>query len=127
MLEIHEAAVTDPEALRRLRSGLREIDIQIAFDDFGTGQSRLLELAEVPPDYVKFDMAFVRDLHLAPSRRRDTLLSLVQMTRESGIVPIAEGVETEEEKQACGEVGFDLAQGYRLGLPTPLDLLSALD
>lgn len=123
VLEIHEAAVTDSTVLRRLRRGLREMEIQIAFDDFGTGQSRLLELAEVPPDYVKFDMAFVRDLHLAPTRRRDTLLSLVQMTVDSGIVPVAEGIETEQEERACREVGFDLAQGYHLGLPTPPDQL----
>ncbi len=127
VLEIHEAAVTETTALRRLRRELRDLDIQMAFDDFGTGRSRLLELADVPPDFVKFDMSFVRDLHLAPARRRETLLSLVQMTRDSGIVPIAEGVETEEEKRACREVGFDLAQGYLLGLPTPLAQLADFD
>ncbi len=127
MLEIHEAAVTDSTALSRLRRRLREMEIRIAFDDFGTGQSRLLELADEQPDYVTFAMAFVRDLHLAPARRRDTLLSLVQMTRQSGIVPIAEGIETAEEERACREVGFDLAQGFYLGLPTPLDQLHRLD
>jgi EAL domain-containing protein (putative c-di-GMP-specific phosphodiesterase class I) len=124
VLEIHEAAVTAPADLRRLRSELRDLDIQIAFDDFGTGRSRLLELADVPPDFVKFDMGFVRDLHLAPAARRKTLASLVKMTRESGIVPIAEGIETEEERRACREMGFDLAQGYLLGLPTPLGRLA---
>ena len=124
VLEIHEAAVTRPAELRRLRRALRKLDIRMAFDDFGTGRSRLLELAEVPPDFVKFDMGFVRDLHLAPARRRDTLLTLVKLTAESGIVPIAEGIETEEEELACRQVGFDLAQGYRLGLPVPPERLT---
>jgi EAL domain-containing protein (putative c-di-GMP-specific phosphodiesterase class I)/CheY-like chemotaxis protein len=125
VLEIHEAAVAEPADLRHLRHALRELEIQIAFDDFGTGQSRLLELAEVPPDFVKFDMRFVRDLHMAPVRRRDILHSLVRLTRDSGIVPIAEGIETAEEARACQAVGFELAQGYHLGLPTPLTGLSA--
>ena len=121
VLEIHEAAVSDPAILRPLREALRDLEIEMAFDDFGAGQSRLLAMAEVPPDYIKFDMSFVRELHLAPQRRREILLSLVQLTRDSGIQPIAEGIETEEEEAACLEVGFDLAQGYRLGLPLPID------
>lgn len=118
VLEIHEAAMTEVGVLQQLRDELQQLEILMAFDDFGTGRSRLLELADVPPDYVKFDMGFVRNLDAASARRRETVESLVAMTRGSGIVPIAEGIETENEEAACRQVGFEIAQGYRLGLPT---------
>lgn len=47
---VHETTVTDPRSMRELRAALATLDIRLAFDDFGAGQSRLLELAESPPD-----------------------------------------------------------------------------
>ena len=51
-LEIHESAIADMSSLQALRSDLRQLDIGIAFDDFGTGQARLLELTDVSPEFV---------------------------------------------------------------------------
>ncbi len=117
VVEIHEAAMADPRTMSQLREGLDFLGIQLAFDDFGTGQSRLMEIAEVPPDYVKFDMAFVRRLHEATGRRRKLVADLVELTRSLGITAIAEGVESKAELQACREAGFTAAQGFYLGLP----------
>lgn len=119
-IEIHETATTRLSAMRELRDELRSLDISLAFDDFGTGRSRLQEIAEVPPDYLKFDMGFIRDIDLAPSRRRQVLLSLVEMTRSLGIIPVAEGIERRDEAIACLEVGFCYAQGFFLGVPRPV-------
>ena len=69
-IEIHEAAATDLGALIELRSILRELRMQLAFDDFGAGQSRLLELTETLPDFVKFDMQLIRGIHKAAAPRR---------------------------------------------------------
>jgi EAL domain-containing protein (putative c-di-GMP-specific phosphodiesterase class I) len=93
--------------------------MQLAYDDFGAGQSRLDELARVAPDSVKFDMRLVRDLHQATAERRLVTARLVELIRELGITPLAEGVESEAEADACEEIGFELAQGYFFGRPMP--------
>ena len=64
-LEIHEAAVTKGVATGPVRVLLKRLDIKLAYDDFGVGQSRLNDLAEVAPDYVKFDMSLIRDIDTA--------------------------------------------------------------
>lgn len=120
-LEIHEAAVTDSAAMRALRATLAELDMKLAYDDFGAGQARLLELVDVPPDYLKFDMALVRDIHLAPRHKQQMLETLVRMARDLGIASLAEGVETAEEALLCAQMGFEYAQGYRFGRPKPIE------
>jgi EAL domain-containing protein (putative c-di-GMP-specific phosphodiesterase class I) len=116
-IEITEAAVTDLAVLGGLSSRLSSFDAAVAFDDFGTGQPRLLELAEISPRYVKFDRSWIRGLAGASSRRHDLMATLVGMVQGMGITPIAEGVETVEEAEACAHLGFELAQGFFLGRP----------
>jgi EAL domain-containing protein (putative c-di-GMP-specific phosphodiesterase class I) len=119
VLEVHEAAVTSPELMQGLRALLAEMEIDLAYDDFGVNQARLQELIVVPPDYLKFDRALIRNLRHPPPRARQVLRMLVAMARDLGIRTLAEGVETEEELESCAEIGFDLAQGYYLGRPMP--------
>lgn len=76
-LEIHEAAVTDSASMRVLRKQLNELDMKLAYDDFGAGQARLDELADVPPDFLKFDIKLVREIDKASSGRIDLFASLV--------------------------------------------------
>ena len=116
-LEIHEAAVTEINVIRELRSTLRDLDIGLAYDDFGAGQSRLLELAEVAPDYLKFDMKFIRGINLAPAERQKLLATLVRAATDLNSIPLAEGVETEGEAATCQQLGFKLGQGYYFGRP----------
>jgi EAL domain-containing protein (putative c-di-GMP-specific phosphodiesterase class I) len=116
-LEIHEAAVTEISVIRALRNTLRDLDIGLAYDDFGAGQSRLLELAEVAPDYLKFDMKFIRGINLAPAERQKLLATLVRAATDLNSVPLAEGVETEGEAVTCRQLGFQLGQGYHFGRP----------
>jgi EAL domain-containing protein (putative c-di-GMP-specific phosphodiesterase class I) len=118
-LEIHESAVTQATRLTDLRSLLKRLDIKLAFDDFGVGQSRLNDLAEIAPDYVKFDMSLIRGIDSATPQRQQVLAALVQMVRNLGITSLAEGVETDAEDQACRQMGFDLAQGFLFGRPAP--------
>ena len=123
VVEIHESAVTDIEKLRDLANRLAHLGIRFAYDDFGAGQARFLELADVPAHFVKFDMALIRDLHKASPRKRQVVRDLVQMVLATGSIPLAEGVEDEEEAQACIEMGFRLIQGYLTGKPIPVDSL----
>lgn len=119
-LEIHESAVTDSAGMRDLRSALQELNIGLAFDDFGAGQARLAELSEVQPDYLKFDMSFIRGIHQAADEKVQLVGALVNMVRELGIVPLAEGIETTGERDTCTDLGFELAQGFLYGRPVPL-------
>jgi len=123
VVEIHESAVTRIEKLRELASRLEALGIRFAYDDFGAGQARLLELADVPAHFVKFDITLIRGLHNASERKRKIVRDLVQMVLAIGSVPLAEGVEDEAEAQACVEMGFRLIQGYLTGRPVPVDKL----
>jgi EAL domain-containing protein (putative c-di-GMP-specific phosphodiesterase class I) len=119
-IEVHEAAVAEVRELLELRAACRDLGMQLAYDDFGAGQARLDELARVAPDCVKFDMRLIRDLDQAPAERRIVTERLVALVRELGSVPLAEGVESQAEAEACAQIGFELAQGYYFGRPAPL-------
>lgn len=119
-IEIHEAAVTGSRGIAEIRDGLQSLDVQLAYDDFGTGQSRLRQIAEVPPDYLKFDMSLIRDLDRAADERLQFVAGLVATTRSIGVVPVAEGIESEVEAQACVEAGFEYGQGYFYSVPGPI-------
>jgi EAL domain-containing protein (putative c-di-GMP-specific phosphodiesterase class I) len=124
-LEVHETAVTDPASIGGLRATLSAMSIGMAYDDFGAGQARLLELGEVPPDYLKFDMKLIRGIDQAPASRVRLLGSLVRAAKDLGVKTVAEGVETHGESKTCIEVGFDLAQGYLYGWPVPIHKIAA--
>jgi len=118
-IEIHEAAVTRLDDMVALRDGLDALGMTLAFDDFGAGQARLAELAEVRPHYLKFDRCMIRDLHRGDAARRRVIGALVAMVRDVGIVPLAEGLESAAECAVCIDLGFELGQGYLFGKPMP--------
>ncbi len=120
VLEIHEAAATGLELIRTLRGGLDNLGYELAFDDFGAGHSRLQEIAEAPPHYLKFDRGLIHKAYES-KQRMQLLESLVPTVQSMGMQPVAEGVETPEEAEACAEVGFPLAQGFHFGHPAPID------
>lgn len=118
-LEVSEQALVEPGRMRQLKAELGSLGIGLAYDDFGAGQARILELIQAPPDVLKFDMALVRGLHEAPPATRKMLRSLVAMAAEIGVRSLAEGIESEGERLACLDVGFALGQGFLLGSPGP--------
>ena len=70
---------------------------------------RLLELAEAPPHFVKFDMGLVRGIHEAGEGKQRVVRDLVKLVLDLGSVPLAEGVELEAEAVVCREMGFQLS------------------
>jgi EAL domain-containing protein (putative c-di-GMP-specific phosphodiesterase class I) len=116
-LEIHESAATDTFKMRGLQSALHDLDMKWAYDDFGAGQDRLVQLVECRPDFIKFDMALIRDIDRASASRQSMLETLVKMVLDLGIVALAEGIETASEGAACRQIGFQLAQGFYFGKP----------
>lgn len=118
-LEIHESAVTSAAQMAQIRPALTELNLGLAYDDFGAGQSRLNELVEGSPDYVKFDMSLIRDIDSASAQRQQVVVTLVQMVRNLGISSVAEGIETPAENNTCVQMGFDFGQGFLYGRPAP--------
>ncbi len=116
-IEVHEAAVTELSQMRELHATIRGLGMQLSYDDFGAGQGRLMELVEVPPDVLKFDMQLIRDIDTASMNRVELLRSLVRIAKDSGSITLAEGVETEAEHAVCVEIGFELGQGFLYGRP----------
>ena len=124
VLEIHESALAHTDFISLLRSRLSEINVGLAYDDFGAGQARLFELAEAPPHYLKFDRRFVSGIDHAPASRQRLVASLVAAARELLVKTIAEGIETAAEAEACVRAGFSHAQGYHLGEPAGVERVS---
>ncbi len=117
--EIHEAAIVDPATMRALRAELLARGIELAYDDFGAGRARLMELAEVPPDFLKLDMSLIRAIDESPNRQ-ELVAALVRVMREVGVRVIAEGIETNEEHVTCRELGCELGQGFLIRHPVPV-------
>jgi EAL domain-containing protein (putative c-di-GMP-specific phosphodiesterase class I) len=121
VLEIHESTLAHTELIRWLRGKLVEMNVGLAYDDFGAGQARLFELAEAPPHYLKFDRRFVTGIDHAPVSRQRLVASLVAAARELLVSTVAEGVETPEEAAACLRAGFSHGQGFHFGRPASVE------
>ena len=109
--------IDDPGQTLEVLHELRRLGVRIAIDDFGTGFSSMQYLRDLPIDEVKIDRRFVTDLE----RGDDTMArSLVDLGHNLGLHVVAEGVESERALERLAELGCDSAQGYHLGVPTPL-------
>ncbi len=118
-LEIHEQTVTDDsDLLRTLKKRLDMLSIKLAFDDFGIGQSRLMEMVEAKPNLIKFDKVLISGIDEDESRQ-NLLRHLKDLASELSILTLAECVETESEYRVCDAMGFDLYQGYYFAKPQP--------
>ncbi len=123
VLEIHERAVADVARLRVLVRELASIGVRTAYDDFGAGQARLLELVDATPAYVKFDKAWTRGIDQPATKHGRMVRTLVKMVHDFGIVPVCEGIEREDQFTACSDVGFVLGQGFLFGRPAPAEMI----
>ena len=107
---------TSEEMLQRLFSGVRELGIRVAMDDFGTGYAALGMLKQAPADIVKIDRTFVRDIR--DSAFDATFIRfVVELCHGVGISVCLEGVEEAEEYEAVSSMGLDSIQGFLFGRP----------
>jgi len=116
VLEIAESSVTDVGAMGKNREAFKKLGLQFAYDDFGAGQARLIELADIPPDYLKFDKGMIEGIEAAMPRQ-EMVSALLRVVRRLGVRVIAEGVETERVATICQRLGCDLGQGFLFGRP----------
>lgn len=117
VVELHEAAIPTLGVVAELASALHDLDIGLAYDDFGAGQARLMELISAPPQYLKFDRSLLTGIDQGPARQRRMVAMLVGYAHEHGIRTIAEGIAEPREAKVCLDLGFDYAQGYYFGEP----------
>jgi diguanylate cyclase (GGDEF)-like protein len=120
MLELTETALLRRD--ERLQSDLAElktIDVRLAIDDFGTGYSSLSYLRDLPIDVVKMDKSFVDGI--ADSDQRLAVAEgIVQIARALSLEVIAEGIETEAQRELLSSMGCHYGQGYLLAMPMPV-------
>jgi len=119
-LEITESVLMDnaESAAIQLRQ-LKVIGIKLSIDDFGTGYSSLSYLNIFPLNNLKIDRAFVKDI----TCEEDATLAkaIVTLAKALGLQTIAEGVETETQKEVLRSIGCDVMQGYLLSKPVPAE------
>ncbi len=107
---------------------LRDLGLRILIDDFGTGYSSLSYLHRFRADALKIDRSFVSGIGAGRSENREIVRAMLGMASAFGLSVIAEGVETDEERQGLAELGVDMAQGYLYAHPAPIgELFPELD
>lgn len=125
-LEVTETALLrNPLASREQLRVLADQGFRIAIDDFGTGYSSLELLRTLPVHRLKIDRTFVQNLD-ASSEDRTIVQATITLAHGLGMECIAEGVETDSQRQILADLGCDLYQGYLCGRPLELDDFAAL-
>ena len=120
VLEITERTyVVYQELFREVLARFRQQNFRIAVDDVGTGYSSLASLADIEPDYLKFDTVFVRGIDRHPTKQ-DLLDALLSFARKMHTQVIAEGIENEEELKTLRALRVPYGQGFLLARPMPI-------
>jgi diguanylate cyclase (GGDEF)-like protein/PAS domain S-box-containing protein len=118
-LEITETVVlADDAATLRVLSAVKDLGVRIATDDFGTGYTSLHQLRRYPLDVVKIDRSFLTDLKGRP-REVAIIAALVTLAHDLGLTVVAEGVETQAQRDLLTSLGCDAAQGFLFARPLP--------
>lgn len=126
VVEITEGLLLDAsqEVIDQLIA-FRDAGIQVALDDFGTGYSSLAYLKKFDIDYLKIDQSFVS--HLAPDSSDMALCeAIIVMAHKLGLKVIAEGIETEQQRDLLAACGCDYGQGYWFSKPLSAEAFERL-
>jgi EAL domain-containing protein (putative c-di-GMP-specific phosphodiesterase class I) len=117
VLEITERASLDEvRDVRGKIAALREMGFRIAVDDMGAGYAGLTSFALLEPEIVKLDMSLVRGVHSSLTKQK-VIRSMTTLCNDMGMMVVAEGVETVEERDTLDALGCDLFQGFLLARP----------
>ncbi|MCK7610376.1 EAL domain-containing protein [Acinetobacter portensis] len=99
---------------------LKRYGVMFSLDDFGTGYSSLTYLQRIPIDQLKIDQGFVRDIMVSANDAKIAKMIIV-LAKTLGISVLAEGVETEAQRDVLEKHGCYHYQGYLFGRPMPID------
>jgi diguanylate cyclase (GGDEF)-like protein/PAS domain S-box-containing protein len=125
-VEITEStAMTDPDRTQRILQDMHDRGLRLAIDDFGTGYSSLARLKHMPVDVLKIDRSFICDVDT--DRDSASMVSaMIALAQNLGMSALAEGIETDGERQFLVDRGCPLGQGYFFSRPVPAGEILAL-
>ncbi|WP_234286469.1 EAL domain-containing protein [Halomonas sp. MCCC 1A11057] len=104
------------DLMRATMTRFREHGVSIALDDFGTGFASLLHLRDFPFDELKIDRGFIADIGL-DDRSEQIIRAMLDLSRNLGKRCVAEGIETEAQREYLLEMGCEIGQGYLFAKP----------
>ena len=123
LCEITESvAMEDIESTQRAFEALSRIGVYLSIDDFGTGYSSLSYLRQLPARQLKIDRSFVADIEVRPDARA-IVSAVIQLAHQLGLRVVAEGVETEGQRDILLVLQCDELQGYLLARPMAVEAL----
>jgi diguanylate cyclase (GGDEF)-like protein len=123
VLEITESTAMAPNSFEQLLA-LRAAGIRLAIDDFGTGHSSLSRLAVLPVDTLKVDRSFIGEIPAVGDA--PLVCAMIAMAHSLGLGVVAEGIETERQRDYLTELGCEHGQGYLFSRPVPAADLASL-
>jgi len=125
-LELTESTVLEnvEDTIAKMRE-LKLLGASFSMDDFGTGYSSLQYLKRLPLDQIKIDRSFVRDVASDPNDAA-IVQTIIAMSEVLGLSVIAEGVETEAQRDFLDKHGCHVFQGYLFGKPVPREQFETL-
>jgi EAL domain-containing protein (putative c-di-GMP-specific phosphodiesterase class I) len=125
-LELTESMMLEKmdDIIARMRE-LKLLGVQFSMDDFGTGYSSLLHIKRLPLDQLKIDQSFVRDIN-EDANDAAIVKAIIAMSDALGLSVIAEGVETEAQREFLEKSGCHAFQGYLFSKPVPLEQFEKL-
>ncbi len=125
VLEITESmAMTNIDEAATILNKVRDLGVRLAIDDFGTGYSSLAYLKQLPIATLKLDRTFVSDLEAMNGNDKICIATLA-LAHSLGLQVVAEGVETQYQRDFMINHGCDLLQGYYFSKPVPAERMTA--
>src|SRR4051794_23262769 len=117
---VEDALMADPERGRTVLGELRRLGVRTSIDDYGTGYSSLAYLRHLPADELKLDRSLTADVDCDP-RAAAIVKHTVALAHDLGLRLVAEGVEDAVTGEVLARLGCDVAQGFAVARPLPVE------
>ncbi|WP_104523988.1 putative bifunctional diguanylate cyclase/phosphodiesterase [Blastococcus atacamensis] len=117
---VEDTLMADPDRGRTVLSEMRRLGVRSSIDDYGTGYSSLAYLRHLPADELKLDRGLTHDVG-RDERATAIVRHTVALAHDLGLTLVAEGVEDEETAAALTALGCDVAQGWAIARPMPVE------
>ncbi|MGH8940659.1 MAG: putative bifunctional diguanylate cyclase/phosphodiesterase, partial [Actinomycetes bacterium] len=126
-LEMTESVLMDrTEEVVELLRRMKTMGVKVAIDDFGTGYSSLSYLSRFPVDILKIDRSFIANIDSEHSGQGELVQTIVRLGESLRLETVAEGIETETQRDMLRSMGCTFGQGFLFARPMPADELDDL-